>query len=90
MLRDQEKTKIIDTIEYILKQKWSWEEHIARMKGNRRTKRCTMWQPRRRPSRGWQDDTARKEGATWNRKANDRGQWKALMESYILQWMNIT
>ena len=31
---------------------------------------------------------ARKEGTTWNRKATDRRQWKALMEGYILQWMD--
>ena len=29
----------------------------------------------------------RKEGATWNKKATDRGQWKTLMEGYILHWM---
>ena len=27
-------------------------------------------------------------GEIWNRKATDRGQWKALMEGYILQWMD--
>ena len=32
-----------------------------------------------------QGDIARKEGTTWNRKATDRGQWKTLMEGYILQ-----
>ena len=31
---------------------------------------------------------AKKEGTTWNRKATDRGQWKALREGYILQWMD--
>ena len=34
---------------------------------------------RGRQSRKWQDDIARKEGTTWNRKATDRKQWKALM-----------
>ena len=29
-----------------------------------------------------------KRVATWNRKATDRGHWKALMEGYILQWMD--
>ena len=28
----------------------------------------------------WQDDIARKEGTTWNRKT--------LMEGFILQWMD--
>ena len=55
--------------------------------------RCTEGQPSRgkisrgRPSRRWHDDT-RKEGTTWSRKATDRGPWKALMEGYILQWMD--
>ena len=35
-----------------------------------------------------QDDIARKEGTTWNRKATDRRQWKTSMEGYILQWMD--
>ena len=38
-------------------------------------------------SRRWQDDIAKKEGTTWNRKV-DRRQWKALMEGSILQWMD--
>ena len=38
MLRNQKKTKIIDMIEYTLKQKWRWAGHIARMKDNRWTK----------------------------------------------------
>ena len=41
MLRDHERTKIIHIIEYTLKQKCRWAGHIARMKDNRWTKRCT-------------------------------------------------
>ena len=29
-----------------------------------------------------------KKGTTWNRKATDRGQRKALMEGYVLQQMD--
>ena len=82
---------IIDIIEYTLKQKWRWDGHIPRMKDNRWTKRCTEWQPRRgktsrgRPSRRWQDNITRENGTTWISKATNRGQWKALMEGYILQ-----
>ena len=78
----------------IMKQKWRWARHIARMKDNGWTKCCTDWQPRRGkrsrgwPSRRWQDDIARKEETTWIRKATDRRQWKTLMEGYILQWMD--
>ena len=82
----RKRTKIIDSTEYTLKQKWRWVGHIARMKDNRWTKRCTEWQPRRRkrsrgpPSRRWQGDIARKEGTSWNRKAaqgNGRHCWRA-------------
>ena len=49
----RKRTKIIDIIEYILKQKWKWAGHVARLKDNRCTKRCTEWQPRRgKRSRG--------------------------------------
>ena len=41
----RKRTKIIDIIEYTLKQKWKWAGHISRMKDNRWTKRCTEWQP---------------------------------------------
>ena len=90
----RKRAKIIDIIEYTLKQKWKWAGHIARMKDNRRTQRCTEWQPRRgkrsrgRPSRRWQDDVTEKEGTTWIRKATDRRQWNTLMEGNILQWMD--
>ena len=90
----RKRTKTTDIIEHKLKQKLKWAGHIARMKDNRWTKRCTEWQPRRgkrsrrRPRRKWQDDIARKEGTNWNKKATDRRQWKALMGGYILQWMD--
>ena len=49
----RERTKIIDIIEYTLKQKWRCVGHKTRVKDNRWTKRCTEWQPRRRKrSRG--------------------------------------
>ena len=35
----RKRTKVIDIIEYTLKQKWKWAGHIARMKDNRWTKR---------------------------------------------------
>ena len=89
----RKRTKITDIIEYTLKRKWRWAGHIAIMKDNGWTKRCTEWQPRRwkrsrgRQSRRWQDDMTRKKRTTWYRKATDRRQWKVLMEVYILQRM---
>ena len=44
----RKRTKIIDMIEYTLKQKWRRAGHIARMKDNRWTKLCTEWQPKER------------------------------------------
>ena len=41
MLRNQKRTTIFDIIDYTLKQKWRLAGHIARMKDNRWTKRCT-------------------------------------------------
>ena len=74
--------------------KWKWAGHIARLKDNRWSRRCTEWQPMRgkrsrgRPSIRWQDDITEKEGTTWIRKETDRRRWKTLMEGYILQWMD--
>ena len=38
----RKRTKIIDIIEYTLKQKWNWAGPIARLKDNRWAKRCTV------------------------------------------------
>ena len=92
-LEIRKRTKIIDIIEYTLKQKRK-AGHGAKIKDNRWTKRCTEWQPRRgkrsrgRPSRRWQDEITEKKRTTCSRKATDRQQWKTLMEGYILQWMD--
>ena len=51
----RKRTKIIDIIEYTLKQKWKWAGHIARLKDNRWTRRCTEWQGE---GRGREDDQA--------------------------------
>ena len=42
-----ERTKVTDTIEYTLKQKWRMARHIANMTDSRWAKRCTEWQSRR-------------------------------------------
>ena len=76
----RKRTKVIDIIEYTLKQKWRWARHIARMKDNRWTKRCAEWQPRRRKrSRGrpcrrgrWPDDITRKDEPQQQTEDNGR------------------
>ena len=85
-LEIRKRTKTIDIIKYTLKQKWKWAGHNARMKDNRWTKPRRGKRSRGRPSRKWQDDIA-EEGITWDSKALDRRQCKALMDGYILQWM---
>ena len=63
----RKRTQITDIIEHTLKQKWKRAGYVARMKDNRWTNRCTEWQPRRRKrsrrrlSRRWQHDIARKD-----------------------------
>ena len=69
-------TKIIDIIEYTLKQNQKWARHKARIKGSTWTKCCAQRQPRRgkrswgRSSRSVQD-IAWKEGTTWYRKTTE-------------------
>ena len=70
-LEIREKTKVNDIIEEITKLKWKWAGHVARMKDNRWTIRCTEWQvrdgkrSRGRPKRRWRDDIQQWLRATW-------------------------
>ena len=45
-LEIRERTKTNYILEEITKQKWKWAGHIACMKDNRWTVRCTEWQVR--------------------------------------------
>ena len=91
-LEIREKTKVNDIIEEITKLKWKWAGHVARMKDNRWTIRCTEWQvrdgkrSRGRPKRRWRDDIQQWLGATWSSKAKDRQKWRDLAEGYFQQW----
>ena len=85
----REKTGISDILEIITKTRWKWAGHVARMKDNRWTVRCTEWQVRNgkrtrgRPRRRWRDDLQQWQGATWSRAAKDRQQWRNLAEGYF-------
>ena len=74
-LEIRQRTKINDILEEITKLKWKWAGHVARMKDNRWTVRCTEWQVRDgrrskgRPKRRWRDDIQQWLGATWSKKA---------------------
>ena len=65
--------------------KWKWAGHVARMKDNRWTVRCTEWQVRNGKRRRWHDDIQHWQGATWSRTARDRQQWGELAEGYFQQ-----
>ena len=88
------RTKVIDIVRYITKNKAKWAGHIARMEDNRWTKRSTEWTPRTekrsrgRPPRRWRDDIEKIFGNTWTRAAQERTLWKMRTEGYIQQWMD--
>ena len=42
-LEIRKKTKVNDIIEEITKLKWKWAGHVAHMRDNRWTIRCTAW-----------------------------------------------
>ena len=81
-----------DILEVLTKARWQWAGHVARMKDNRWTIRCTEWQVRNgrrargRPRRRWRDDLQQWQGATWSRTAKDRQQWRGLAEGYLRHW----
>ena len=58
----RKRTRVQDIVQFVLKQKWKWAGHVARLDDNRWTQRVTEWQPREgRRSRGrqrkrWRDD----------------------------------
>ena len=60
----RQRTKVMDSVEYICKMKWRWAGHVARMTDNRWTIRSTEWTPRDgrrsvgRPFKRWMDDIA--------------------------------
>ena len=91
----REKTGVDDILEVLTKTRWQWAGHVARMKDNRWTIRCTEWQVRNgrrsrgRPRRRWRDDLQQWQGATWSRTAKDRQQWRCLAEGYLLHWRDV-
>ena len=55
-------TKLTDITEVILRKKWTWAGHVARMKDSRWTYEVTNWKPwlgkrkRGRPNKRWRDE----------------------------------
>ena len=87
----RQRTRVTDIVQYATHIKWKWDGHIARMKDNRWTIRCTEWQIKgeksvERPKHRWRDDIVGQQGAVWTRTAKDRESWRTLAEGYLLQW----
>ncbi|VDM24347.1 unnamed protein product [Toxocara canis] len=71
-----------DVVEEMYKRKQRWGGHVARMKGNRWTKRMVEWyprdvkRPRRRPPARREDPLRRVCGVPWMRRAHEGDRWK--------------
>ena len=85
----RERTKVIDIMYTVRKMKWSWAEHINRLKDDRWTSRITTWRPydkkRRqlRPAKRWRDDLDIYWSDTiWQRTAQDRVIWRRHAEAF--------
>ena len=90
----RKRTRVQDIVHFVLKQKWKWAGHVARLDDNRWTQRVTEWQPREgRRSRGrqrkrWRDDLVQLKGVTWRHDAQHRQRWRSDVEGYFQQWRN--
>lgn len=85
----REKTKMEDIRTTIMKAKWRWAGHVARMREDRWTRKTTEWKPwnqkmsQGRPMTRWYDDIRKIAGRRWMTTAQDRAMWKNLEEAYI-------
>lgn len=75
------RTGLKDIVEHAARLKWKWAGHVARLRDDRWTKRCTEWRPhggkrnRGRQPRRWRDDINEVTGTIWQRHARDRNEW---------------
>lgn len=88
----RQKSGVRDAVETILKLKWNWAGHVARMTDNRWTKRLLEWRPRieakrsrGRPPTRWTDNLKR-VADNWMQTAHDRTQWNSFREAFVQQW----
>lgn len=88
----RKKTKLKDVVATTNILKWSWAGHIARIKDERWAKITTEWIPRDgKRSRGrqrkrWEDSLIEEAGPFWQRRAQDRTEWKLMGEAYAQKW----
>ena len=81
----REKAKVTDVIEHVRKRKWTWAEHVSRIRNNRWTLRINTWKPyerkrpRRRRARRWRDELRDYwKGTIWQGIAQT---WKQKLEA---------
>ena len=90
----RKRTRVQDIVQFVLKQKWKWAGHVARLDDNRWTQRVTEWQPREgrryrgRQRKRWRDDLVQLKGVTWRHDAQHRQRWRSDVEGYFQQWRN--
>ena len=66
--------------------------HVARGDEKKWTNKLMQWKPRTsrrsagRPQKRWVDDIKGVTGPLWQRKAQDRAQWKTLGETFVQEW----
>ena len=66
--------------------------HVARGDEKKWTNKLMQWKPRTsrrsagRPQKRWVDDIKEVTGPLWQRKAQDRAQWKNLGEIFVQEW----
>lgn len=85
-------TGVRDAVETILRMKWNWAGHVARVTDGRWTKKILQWRPRveayrnrGRPPTRWSDDIRRLAG-NWMLMAQDRKEWQNMREAFVQQW----
>jgi len=86
----KQKTKIPDLMDRILRLKWKWAGHIARMTDNWAND-LTMWHPSSkrkpgRPRKRWAEEIKKSHGHNWHKIATDREKWSSMEEAFIQQW----
>ena len=86
----KQKIKIPDLMDRILRLKWKWAGHIARMTDNW-AKDLTIWHPSSkrkpgRPRKRWGEEIKKSHGNNWHNIATDRENWSSMEEAFIQQW----
>jgi len=90
------KTKLPEPYKLVLRRKWKWARHLARLKDDWALY-LTKWTPQSfnkriplpgRPTVRWKDKIKKCAGIKWVEEANDRGTWSQIEAVYIQQWRN--